>query len=565
MSKGLSRDFFSLEEKFGQYLVAYGYLTEAVFKQILSSKKNGENVLNLLVRKGYLSEDELLEAKSSFLGIPRISLAEETLDISAVQMVSENLAIKYTLIPVRFEGEKLLVAMSDPMNICALDDISVHTGFQVKPLLAGAEEIKIAIRQHLTLAKSIHETEKESAPKEYRIWQVEDGEENGINREASVVRLVDSFLGQAVMEGASDIHWEPKEKEFLVRFRVDGMLVKKSVLPSRISRSMAARLKIMAGMDVAERRIPQDGRIVLEINGKRIDVRASTFPTVYGEKVVTRILDSETAELSLAELGMREEVETGVRGLLRHPYGLILVSGPTGSGKTTTLYALLRELQSESLNIVSIEDPVEYRLAGVNQAQVNSRIGLDFARGLRAILRQDPDVIMVGEVRDRETAKIATAAALTGHLVFTTVHTNTASEALARLLDMDIEPYLVASAICGVIAQRLVRRLCPYCKEKHELSEEMRKILLNPDSAQIYRPKGCVKCRGTGYIGRIGVHEILPYNQCIKEMVLKKKSSAEIEEAAREAGMLSLKEDAVLKAEKGLTSLEEVFRITAGI
>jgi len=396
-----------------------------------------------------------------------------------------------------------------------------------------------------------------------RVWTLEEDADVRV-KSAPVVRLVDSLLRQAVLEKASDVHWEPREDSFSVKFRIDGKLETKMVLPASSARMIAARLKVMAGMDVTERRIPQDGRIMLGLFDKRIDVRVSTFATVYGEKVVTRILDGETANRSLAELGMRPEVEEGVRKLLLRPHGLILVSGPTGSGKTTTLYALLRELKSESRNIISIEDPVEYRLPGVNQAQVNTRIGLDFAQGLRAILRQDPDVIMVGEIRDRETAEIATAAALTGHLVLTTVHTNTAAEAITRLLDMGIEPYIAAAAIYGVLAQRLVRRLCPFCRVKQAVPSEF-KAGFQWSADWLYAPRGCPQCRGTGYNGRIGIHEYLPYSEPIKELVLKKASALEIEKQARDLGNPSLKEDALLKVVQGWTSLEEVIAVIAGV
>lgn len=509
-----------------------------------------------------IDNEELLEHKSAVFGIKRVCLADKRIDLSALLAIPEELARKYTLIPIEVKEDRLLVAMADPMNRKALEDVSLYSGYQAEPLLAGAEEIKVAIRECFTIKRTTVETSPDQLSEGVSIWRMD--EEIGYGQEATIIRLVDSLFRQAIMERASDIHWEPRENAFYVKFRIDGLLEVKSVLPTEIARSISARLKVMASMDITERRLPQDGRIVLDAPDKRIDIRVSTFATVYGEKVVTRILDNETAQHSLAELGMRREVEEGIRSLLRQPHGLILVSGPTGSGKTTTLYALLRELQSEFLNIVSIEDPVEYRLPGVNQAQVNVKIGLDFAGGLRAILRQDPDIIMVGEIRDKETARIATTAALTGHLVLSTVHTNTAAEALARMLDMEIEPYLLAVSICGVLSQRLVRKLCPYCKAVRSVSLEERKIF-NLFCDNIYEPKGCSKCRGTGYIGRIGIHEYLPYNHEIKELILQKSNSVLMEKACRERGMITLKEDALLKVMEGLTSLEEVMRLTAGI
>lgn len=375
--------------------------------------------------------------------------------------------------------------------------------------------------------------------------------------------MIDSLFKQAILEGASDIHWEPRESCFQVRFRLDGFLAKKSELPPGLAKSIAARLKLMAGIDVSERRLPQDGRMVISGTGKTIDVRVSTFPTVFGEKIVTRILDSEFAERSLADLGMQEKIKTEIQKLLKKPHGLVLVSGPTGSGKTTTLYALCKELPSDIYNIVSIEDPIEYRLKGVNQAQVQVKAGLGFAQGLRSILRQDPDIIMVGEIRDHETAKIATAAALTGHLVISTIHTNSAAETLARLLDMNVEPYMLASAVSGILAQRLVRKLCVHCRKPDQ------DLVLSAYSDEqsrgkeiFYRAVGCERCNGTGYEGRTGIYEFLSYDSQIKELVLEKRSSLLIEEAAKQKGMKTLLEDGMTKAKLGLTSLEEVFRVS---
>ncbi|XOF54755.1 MAG: GspE/PulE family protein [Dehalobacter sp. 4CP] len=509
----------------------------------------------------YLAEEEILEFKSRISGINMISLAERPVNVSAAKLVSEELARKYTLIPIAAQNQRIIIAMADPTDRTALDDVMLFTGYQVDPLLASAEEIKIAIRECFTLERSTGEHAVLN-PNDSVSWKIE---ENVNAQETPVVSLVDSLFRQAVIEKASDIHWEPIETGFSVKFRIDGLLMVKENLPKDLSRSVTARLKVMSGLDITQRRLPQDGRIMLDISDKKIDVRVSTFPTVYGEKVVTRILDEKTARLSLEELGMREDVEYQIRKLIRQPHGLILISGPTGSGKTTTLYALIRELPSETINMVSIEDPVEYRLPGVSQAQVNAGIGLDFASGLRSILRQDPDVIMVGEIRDRETAKIATAAAMTGHLVLSTVHTNTAAEALTRLLDMDIDAYMVASAVCGVLAQRLVRRLCLNCRKLKPVLAEEKQIFHGEAVSAIYEPAGCSKCHGTGYNGRIGIHEYLPYNQEIKELILQKGSAASLEKASRKSGMLTLKEDALRKVAAGMTSLEEIMRLWAEI
>lgn len=546
----------SFEKEFLEYLVYQMKITPEEMTTLKKQAESGKNMDGLL--KLFLDQEELLKYKSEFLGIKKICLAGMPLLDSPV--VPEELARKYMLIPCGIEEGMLKVAMADPTDRKALDEVTLYSGYAVQPFLAEADDIQVAIREAYTVQKYV--LDNPGVGGSVTGWKVDGESEYG--QEAPVIRLVDSLFRQAVKERASDIHWEPREKVFQVKFRIDGLLEAKTSFPTIIAASVAARIKVMAGMDVTERRIPQDGRIMLDLRDHRMDVRVSSFPTVYGEKIVTRLLDEETARLSLGQLGMRYDVEERVRKLLRRPYGLILVSGPTGSGKTTTLYALLRELQGETRNIVSIEDPVEYRLPGVNQAQVNSKIGLDFAGGLRAILRQDPDVIMVGEIRDKETARIATAAALTGHLVLSTVHTNTACEALARMLDMDIEPYLVAASVCGVLSQRLVRQLCPYCREAHPVPPEIQERFCWEDDKAYYRPKGCARCRGTGYLGRIGVHEFLPYNQEIKQLILQKSSSVLLEEASRASGMINLWEDALGKAREGLTSLEEVMGLSAG-
>jgi len=509
-----------------------------------------------------IDKGEILKYKSEMLGIKRVCLGDIRIDPNVLLIIPEELARKHILIPICIQEDKLVVAMADPTNRQAIEDIIFYSGYQVEQLLASEDEIKIAIREHYILRKTNMAATPEVATS-LSVWKVDDETDYGY--EAPVITLVDSLLHQAVNERASDIHWEPRENELIVKFRIDGLLEIKASLPLGMARSIASRIKIMAGMDVTERRKPQDGSFVLDLMDKRVDIRVSTFATVYGEKVVTRILDQETARRSLTELGMRPELEADIRRLLKQTHGLILVAGPTGSGKTTTLYALLRELQSEHLNIVSIEDPVEYRLPGVNQAQVNPKIGLDFAGGLRAVLRQDPDIIMVGEIRDKETARIACTAALTGHLVLSTVHTNTAVEALVRMLDMDVEPYLLAASISGVLAQRLVRKLCSHCKSLREITTEESKIFNLALTDKIYSPRGCAKCRGTGYIERIGIHEYLPYNREIKELILQKKSSVYLENACQQMGIIGLKEDALLKVAAGLTSLEEVMRLSIGI
>lgn len=541
---------------FGQYLIEQGYIKAVDLESALKATRiNGERIGELLVRLGLLSRDKLQEALSTYLGVPRISLTEVIIDQMAVQLITEELAKRHVLIPISLNNGVLHVAMADPTSVRAIEDIRLTSGYEIEPMLANEDQIRAAIRQHLTIHHSAAQMAAlKGIAESGEIWSVEELEQSG--QDAPTVRLVDSIFQQAIVFGASDIHWEPRENDFSVRLRIDGQLNSISPLPLSAVRSVISRLKMMAKMDVAERRLPQDGRIVVEMSGRRIDLRVSTLPTVYGEKAVVRILDPETAQRSLGSLGMREEVETGMRRLLQRPHGLILITGPTGSGKTTSLYALMRELQAEAFNIVSIEDPVEYRLPGINQVQVQSSIGLTFAKGLRAILRQDPDVIMIGEIRDEETARIAVSAALTGHLVLSTLHTNTAAEAITRLLEMGIEPYLLTDSISGVLSQRLVRVLCDACKEP---------VFGDEAGGNSFRPKGCPQCRGIGYKGRIGIHELLRYNQDIKELVLGRQSIRKIEQAAIKDGMLPLFQDGLKKVELGLTTREEVLRAAAGM
>ncbi len=556
------------ELTFGQFLVAKLYINERELVQALEAQRtSGERIGEVLVRLGILSYELLEEALSNYLNLPIISLTQVTIDHSIAQIVSEELARRHSLIPIELRSGVLRVAIADPTDLRALDDVQLYTGYKVEAVLAGIEEIRTAIGQFLTVGKSVAQLSKlqDSSQEGQGVWTIDESTTDYVGRDAPTIRLVDTLLDQAVVQGASDIHWEPQELDFIVRYRIDGVLSLKCRLSSGAARSVLSRLKVMAGLDISERRIPQGGRMSIEVRNRRIDLRVSTLPTVYGEKIVVRILDPETAKRSLDALGMRSQVEAGVRELLKRPHGLILVTGPTGSGKSTTLYALLRELRAETLNIVSIEDPVEYRLVGVNQVQVHGH-GLTFAKGLRSILRQDPDVIMIGEIRDEETARIAIAAALTGHLVLSTLHTNTAAQALTRLLDMGIEPYLLAAAVSGVLSQRLVRVLCQHCKKPYDLSTAEKQALRFETEIEIfYLAQGCKACRGTGYSGRLGIHELLLYNQDIKQLVLAQGSSREIENSAINHGMFPLLQDGLSKVSQGLTSIEEVLRSTVNL
>jgi len=553
----------------GQFLLASGYIdAQELARGLEVTLISGEPIGEVLVRMGVLPKARLAEAVRRYFGIPEISLTQVIIDPGVAGLIPEEMALRYTLIPLERRAGILRVAMSDPTNERALRDVRMFTGLEIEPVFAKTEEIQTAIRQCLTVEQSVarlaHLTDRTF--EERATWVINSTEVDSLEDDAPTLKLVHSMLHEAVVQGVSDIHWEPRKNNFVVRFRIDGKLIRKHVLSSNAARSIISCLKVMAQMDVAERRIPQDGRMTFNAGPRRVDVRMSSMPIVYGEKIVVRILDPEMAQRPLNGLGMRSEVESGVQVLLKRTNGLILVVGPTGSGKTTTLYALLRELNAEEQNIVSIEEPVEYQLSGVNQVQVNLPAGLSFAVGLRHILRQDPDVIMIGEIRDAETARIAITASLTGHLVLSTLHTNTAAEALARLMDMGIEPYLLASAVSGVLSQRLVRRLCEHCKTTYPVSAADKRVLQLPASITLlYRSAGCSECLETGFRGRIGIHEFLLYNQDIKELVLSRHNSRDIEQQAMISGMLTIFEDGLLKVIQGITTVEEVLHAVSGI
>lgn len=557
------------DHEFGQFLFTNGYVNaQELAGGLKVSEEDRKPIGEVLVRMDVLSKARLSEAVRKYLGIPEISLTKVIIDPEVAGLIPEEMARRYTLIPFELRSGILRVAMLDPTNERALRDVRMFTGLEVEPAFAKAEEIKTAIRQCLTVEQSVaklaHLADRTS--EEQAVWVIRPNESDSQEKDAPTLKLIHSVLHEAVLQGVSDIHWEPRMNNFIVRYRIDGKLFRKHVLAASAARSIIACLKVMAQMDVAERRIPQDGRMTFDTGLRRVDIRMSSIPTVYGEKMVVRILDPKMAQRPLSDLGMRSEVESGVQALLKRANGLILVVGPTGSGKTTTLYALLRELNAEELNIISIEEPVEYQLSGVNQVQVNLSAGLSFAVGLRHILRQDPDVIMIGEIRDEETARIAITASLTGHLVLSTLHTNTAAEALARLMDMGIEPYLLASAVCGVLSQRLVRRLCEHCKTTYPISVAEKRALHLPAAIDLlYRSNGCPECLGTGFRGRIGIHELLLYNQEIKELVLSRRNARDIEQQAMVSGMLTLFEDGLLKVCRGLTTVEEVLDAVSGI
>ncbi|ODA41726.1 GspE/PulE family protein [Desulfosporosinus sp. BG] len=557
------------KNEFGQFLLTHSYINaEELAEGLEVALESGESISEVLVRMGVVPKARLAEAVRRYLGIPEISLTQVIIDSEVAGLIPEEIALRYTLIPFERSLGILRVAMLDPTNERALRDVRMFTGLEIEPVFAKAEEVQTAIRQFLTVEQSVAQLAhlENRTLEDQAVWSIKSTEVDSQEEDAPTLKLVHSVLHEAVVQGVSDIHWEPRKNDFVVRYRIDGKLIRKHVLSSNAVRSIISCLKVMAQMDVAERRIPQDGRMTLSAGLRCVDVRMSSMPTVYGEKIVMRILDPQMAQRPLNGLGMRSEVESGIQILLKRTNGLILVVGPTGSGKTTTLYALLRELNAEEQNVISIEEPVEYQLPGVNQVQVNLPAGLSFAVGLRHILRQDPDVIMIGEIRDQETARIAITASLTGHLVLSTLHTNTAAEALARLMDMGIEPYLLASAVSGVLSQRLVRRLCEHCKTSFRVSEaEKRAFRLPASITLLYRSNGCPQCLGTGFRGRIGIHEFLIYNPEIKKLVLSRHNAKDIEQQAMVSGMLTVFEDGLLKVVQGLTTVEEVLHAVSGI
>ncbi|MBE3584726.1 MAG: type II secretion system ATPase GspE [Thermoanaerobacter sp.] len=540
----------------GERLVEEGLITQEQLGEALRVQaRTGELLGQVLVKLGMVSPQDL----NRVLAADGVIVDDrKVVDPQLLKIVPESLIRRYRLFPLRKSGRRLLVAMTEPLNVVAIDDLRLVTGLDIEPVVANEKEINALIERHLgfpEVEKALQEMGPEQAPEE-------DAGEIVVD-EAPIIQLVNAIIMRALDEEASDIHIEPFEKDIRVRYRVDGLLREVMRLPRRMSQAVVSRIKIMASMDIAERRLPQDGRILLKLPGLDLDLRVSTIPTLFGEKVVVRILDKESIKnLSLENLGFSPANLKVFRNFLRSSYGMILVTGPTGSGKTTTLYAALNAINSVETNIVTVEDPVEYVLEGVNQAQVNVKAGATFATYLRSILRQDPDVIMVGEIRDLETAEIAVRAATTGHLVLSTLHTNDAPGALTRLVDMGIEPFMVASSVLGVVAQRLVRRVCPGCRAPYEPREaELSFAGPGMQSAQLFAGRGCEHCNHTGYRGRIAVHEVLVVTPALQRLILKGVSTEELRREALRQGMVSLKEDGLRKVREGITTIAEIMRV----
>lgn len=574
-------------KKIGDLLVEDKLITQKQLEEateILSAK--GGALAQILVEKGYVTEEVVLTYLAKECGIEQASLADyPNITPEILDFVPASSARRQLVLPLKLEGRKLVVAMADPLNVFALDDIRLTTGHEVIPVIVASKEIVEAIDKYYAQEKPLEEmletTEQayeqalEKAESLQDMTEVSDVEESvkidEKTLEAPVVKLVNTILTKAIQYKASDIHLEPYEKSFRVRFRIDGVLQEQPYPPKKLQNAIVARLKILAKADIAEKRVPQDGRIKLRLQNKEIDIRASFLPVVYGEKVVLRILDSSSLRLSLTKLGLEPEQLASYDKAIHTPHGIVLITGPTGSGKSTTLYSTLYILNQPDRNITTIEDPVEYLLPGINQIHVRNEVGLTFAEGLRSILRQDPNIVMIGEIRDKETAEIAAHAALTGHLVFATLHTNDAPNTITRLTHLGVEPFLIASSLILVIAQRLVRIVCPACKEAYEIKTQdlfrlgfaKEQLLSLPETLKLQKTRGCARCATTGYKGRIGIYEVMEVTDAIREAIVRKTDVREIKEIAKKQGMINLRVAALRKMVHGTTTMEELLRVTS--
>jgi type IV pilus assembly protein PilB len=545
-------------------IVDLGYVgDEQARLAIEAARTAGRPPERLLLEQGAITADQLSRALAERYGLDHIDLTAYQVDMAAANLVAVNTARRYGAIPVGFvDKQTLLVAMSDPTNVLAIDDIQIATGLDCRVAVAADEDIEALIGRLNTLQSAVTEATVEEE-EEGDLAEVADMQVSA--EDAPVIKLVYSILGQGVGEGASDIHFEPSEDEMRVRFRVDGVLREAAHVPKRMINAVISRVKIMSDLNIAEKRVPQDGRVSVSIEDRRVDLRVTTLPTQQGEGATIRILDKDNAQRSLDELGMDGSGRDRFERSFHQAYGAVLVTGPTGSGKSTTLYASLQALNHVERKIITIEDPVEYQLNGINQINVNRKAGLDFATGLRSILRADPDIVMVGEIRDGETARIAIEAALTGHMMLSTLHTNDAPGAITRLTKMGIEAFLIASAVDCVVAQRLARKLCSHCKRRIVIPMQALTDAGLRAAADLegYEPVGCGRCNNSGYKGRVGLYSVMAMSERIKEMAVAQAPEAEIAAAAREEGMLTLREDGIEKVRAGLTSLEEILRVTA--
>lgn len=553
------------KRRLGDILIDAGKITiyqlqEALKSQRVLGKKLGE----VLVESRIISEEDILEAIETQTGIEKIDLNSIEFDNKTLNLVTENLCRRHILIPFGFKNNKIQIAMSDPLNIFAIDDVNISTGIEPEIYISSKSDIQKFIDLNYSteqVFKAAQELTKETLESKNIADNIEEIDDV---KNAPVVKMIDYMFRNSIEMRASDIHIEPFEKEIRIRYRIDGELQTVNTLGIESLAPLVARIKILAGLNIAEKRVPQDGRIITRVGNNDVDLRVSILPVVSGEKIVIRILNRSSYKLGKEHLGMNENNLNKLKNIISNPHGIVLVTGPTGSGKSTTLYTVLNELNSDDVNIVTIEDPVEYTLDGINQVNVNSKSGMTFASGLRSILRQDPDIVMIGEIRDEETAQIAIKAAITGHLVLSTLHTNDSASSITRLIDMGIEPYLVSTSICGVIAQRLVRRICPNCKEAYEATDYEKKILIcnTEENLTLYKGQGCGHCNGTGYLGRIGVYEIMNITRKHRDLINETKNPNILKDLSLENGMTTLGQECKELVLKGITTINELATIT---
>lgn len=546
------------KKRLGDLLVESGLISDEILQQTLKEKRSNQKLGDAFIEKGLLTEQQLIEVLEFQLGIPHISLYRYPIEEQAVAIVPREFARRHFLMPVKKEADKLFVAMADPMDFTVIDDLRLTTGFQIERAISAKDDIIRAHNKYYDIDDSMEEflnllPQGASLKDDSRMTE----------EDSPIVKLVNQIIQQGVQQKASDIHFDPHETKLVVRYRIDGILKTERSLPKHMQNMLTARIKIMANLNITESRLPQDGRIKMTLDMHPVDLRVSTLPAIYGEKIVLRILDLGSSLNHLENLGFNKLNMQRFTNLIKQPNGIILITGPTGSGKSSTLYAALNKLNTEEVNLVTIEDPVEYQLGGINQVQVNASVGLTFASGLRSILRQDPDIVMIGEIRDTETAEIAVRASLTGHLVLSTLHTNDSIGTIARLTDMGVEPFLVAASLSGVVAQRLVRRVCRDCKQTFKATEREKEIFAKRGIKieAVSRGKGCGMCNMTGYKGRIALHEVLVVDEHIRQLIMNNRPIVEIREYAMKNGTIFLIDDGFLKVKQGLTTTEEVLRV----
>ncbi|MBS4199823.1 Flp pilus assembly complex ATPase component TadA [Bacillus sp. FJAT-49732] len=546
-----------MRKRLGDLLIETGIITELQLETALKEKSSRQRLGDILVEKGFITEQQLIEVLEFQLGIPHISLYHYPFDTTLFSIISKETAKRNLIIPLKKEEDKLFVAMADPMDFYTIEDLRLATGFRIETAIAAKDEIIRSINKYYDMDDGFIDLERKNS-------QVELIEEEDLtDQDSPIVKLVNQIFTNAFVQRASDIHIDPQETKVVIRYRVDGLLKTERLLPKHMQNMLIARIKIMANLDITEYRIPQDGRIKRNLDQRHVDLRVSTLPTVFGEKIVLRIMDLSNTINSINQLGFNSLNLQRFMRMIEKPHGIILISGPTGSGKSSTLYAALNHLNTEEVNIITIEDPVEYQVEGINQIQINPNVGLTFATGLRSVLRQDPNIIMVGEIRDKETVDIAIRASLTGHLVFSTIHTNDSLSTVTRLLDMGVEPFLVANSISGIVAQRLVRKICRDCIVEYEPTKREIEIFQKNkiDIKKVYRGHGCSSCNMTGYRGRVAVHEVLAINDEMRKLMMNDEPFSKLQDLSVQNETIFLLGDGLMKVKEGITTTEEVLRI----